>query len=291
MTTARTGVLFNPDAYGMVYKEDEVKEFTSVPISFLKNPVCIGRQTHAYEALWLINYVKNQRSKTGQHIFRDPYFNREHFDVRDVSAVQVSADIEGKRRYMDTWAMLNESDFWIGSTSSSKIKNPSSLLSSSLSLLSHANHNNNSQKPMRIYLGNIVEVVAMNMDDFWKEYRDVKVIQNLFEPHHGISEASREKRFDLPPVWTDKMTEYMTLHDFVHPTQCMLQIEEKRSKITFSENLLKCAESYLDPNLFLKNFVKHLSIVTKTPLKLIKRVDFDGDDKEGGFLHRMFNKH
>lgn len=262
---ANTGVLFNPDSYGVMMAEDPVQPFSHVPLSMLRNPVCIGRQRYAYEARFLIDYVHNKRIKNpARHMFRDPQDATKVFDVRDVSAVQVSADIEGKRRYMETWAMLCESNFWTGGSPTKGQK-----------------------KPMRIYVGSEWEVVAMNMDDFWREYRHIEQILNLFEPHR-VSEASGQKHFDLPPKWTDEMTEYMTNHDFVHPIKCMLQIEENRSKITFSDKLCNIFRFLPDNK---QNFILHLSLILKTPLKLIKRVDFDGapTNKNYSSLRRFFN--
>jgi len=264
---ANTGVLFNTDSFG-VMAEDPVQPFSHVPLSMLRNPVCIGRQRYAYEAQFLIDYVIEKRFKNpARHMFRDPQDATKVFDVRDVSAVQVSADIEGKRRYMETWAMLCESDFWtIGGGSPTR----------------------GQKKPMRIYVGNEWEVVAMNMDDFWREYAHVKQIQTFFDPH-SVSDASREKHFDLPAKWTDEMTEYMTKHDFVHPTKCMLQIEENFSKVTFSDKLCPYISEQIQNA---DNFILHLSFLLKTPLKLIKRVDFDGYDtptnKNYSSLRRFF---
>jgi len=264
----KTGVLFNPDSYG-VMTEDPVQPFSHVPLSMLRNPVCIARQSYAYEAQFLIDYVIERRFKNpARHMFRDPQDAAKVFDVRDVSAVQVSADIEGKQRYMETWAMLCESDFWTIGGGGSPTRGQ--------------------KKPMRIYVGSEWEVVAMNMDDFWREYAHVKQMKNLFEPH-SISDESREKHFDLPPKWTDEMTEYMTSHDFVHPIKCMLQIEENRSKITFSDKLCNIFRFLPDNK---QNFILHLSFLLKTPLKLIERVDFDGyDDKNPNYssLRRFFN--
>jgi hypothetical protein len=251
-SVVKTGVLFNLDSFGVI-AEDPVQPFAHVPLSMLRNPVCIGRQSYAHEAQFLIDYVHNKRLRhPARHAFSDPLDATKVFDVRDVSAVQVSADIEGKRRYMETWSMLCESDFWTGGSPTRAPK-----------------------KPMRIYVGSELEVVAMNMDDFWREYAHVKQMKNMFEPH-SISDASREKHFDLPPKWTDEMTEYMSDHDFVHPIKCMLLIEENRSKVTFSDKLCNIFRFLPDDK---QNFILHLSFLLKTPLKLIKRVDFDGCDK------------
>ena len=74
-----------------------MQPFAHVPLSMLKNPVCIGRQPYAYEAQFLIDYVQNKRLRhPARHAFSDPQDKTKVFDVRDVSAVQVSEDIEGK---------------------------------------------------------------------------------------------------------------------------------------------------------------------------------------------------